>query len=90
MNRKQRRALEKETNKKSAENIADKISQFQNLPDECLTCLSPFDKKNKEMANTWNVVVRDPETIRLYCPTCWDMARKVAFEYLKEKKEDGS
>ena len=90
MNRKNRRTLEKKMNKEAAENIADKISQFQNLPNECLACLSPFDKKSKEMAKTWNVVVKDADTVRLYCPACWKMARNVAFEYFKEKNQDGS
>jgi len=84
MNRKNRRTLEKKMNKEAAENIADKISQFQNLPDECLACLAPFDKKSKKMAKTWNVVVKDTDTVRLYCPTCWKMARKMALEYFKE------
>ena len=32
------------------------------------------------MARTWNVVV-DNDNVRLYCPKCWSMARKVAKEY---------
>ena len=84
MNRKQRRALEKKMKQEASENIADKISQFQNLPDECLACAKSFDKKSKQMAKTWNVVVRDPDTVRLYCPECWTVARNMALDYFKE------
>ena len=96
MNRKQRRALEKRLNADSSQNIAEKISQFQSMPDECLACTKPFDKMNKEMVKTWNVVVRsDKETVRLYCPDCWKMATKVAAEYItsqptKENEDESS
>jgi uncharacterized protein with PIN domain len=85
MNRKSRRAIDKiQRNKtKQDQKLAEKISQFQNLPDECLACTRPFNKTDKEMVKTWNVVVRnDKETVRLYCPDCWKMATKVAAEYI--------
>jgi hypothetical protein len=88
MNRKHRRAMEKKVGKEDSQKLADKIFQFDKLPDECLACLKPFDKKSKEMAMTWNVVLRDENTVRLYCPDCWDMACKVAEEYKKEKESD--
>ena len=88
MNRKQRRELKKQAGKEAAEKTSQKIFQFDQLPDECLACLRPFDKKSKEMAKTWNVVVPDPDTVRLYCPECWAMARKIAAEYKKEKESD--
>ena len=72
MNRKQRRATEKKAGKENSQKLAEKIFQFDKLPDECLACLKPFDKKNKEMAQTWHVVVFDErKTIRLTCPPCW-------------------
>ena len=77
MNRKQRRAMEKKMGKDSSQKLAEKIFQFEQLPDECLSCLKPFDKKSKEMANTWNVVVKDEETVRLYCPECWETACRI-------------
>ena len=89
MNRKQRRAVEKKVGKENSEKLADKIFQFDKLPDMCLACTKPFDKKSKEMAMTWNVVVPDQDTVRLYCPDCWDMARKIAEEYKKEKENNG-
>ena len=97
MNRKQRRAFDKKLSKETSKNISQKISQFGKLADECLSCLKPFDKKNKEMVQTWNVVVKDEDTVRLYCPDCWTLATSMAAEYLKTKetketkeKEDAS
>jgi len=87
MNRKQRRAMQKQAGEENLQKLADKMLQFDNLPDECLACLSPFDKKNKEMVTTWNVVIRDEDTVRLYCPTCWGIAVDVATQY-KEQKND--
>jgi len=83
MNRKQRRALEKKAGKENSQKLAEKIFQFDQLPDECLACLAPFDKQGKEMATTWNIVIRDEDTIRLYCPQCWDTAIKIINEYKK-------
>jgi len=84
MNRKQRRAMEKKVGKDNSQKLADKIFQFDQLPDECLTCLAPFDKKSKDMARTWNVVVKDEKTVRLYCPQCWETAKSVIKDF-KEK-----
>lgn len=86
MNRKQRRALQKKTNKDTTQKFADKILQFDKLPDECSSCLKPYDKTNKEMAMTWNVVVRDETTIRLYCPDCWNKAM-AAVKTFKEENQ---
>jgi len=83
MNRKQRRAAAK-VNKEN--DISDQVAMFQNLPDECLACLKPFDKKDKEMAFTWNVVVKDKDTVRLYCPQCWNKAQ-AAVKQFKEERE---
>jgi|TARA_Y100000996_G_C22373401_1_gene582010 ribosomal protein L44E len=90
MNRKQRRAQEKKMGKENSQKLAEKIFQFDQLPEECLTCKKEFDKKSKEMAMTWSVVVQDPETVRLYCPDCWKTALKL-IEDLKERfgSDDG-
>ena len=44
------------------------------------------------MVMSWNVVVHgDEEIVRLYCPTCWNTAKKVADEFkahLEEKYGD--
>jgi ribosome-associated translation inhibitor RaiA len=69
MNRKIRRHIEKKVGKKASNNFAQKISQFERLPEQCTTCQNSFDKKNKDMVQSWQVVVRQ-ETIRLFCPEC--------------------
>jgi len=85
MNRKQRRAINKQAGKESSKELSDKVLQFQNLPDMCLTCETPFDKKDKKMVKTWNVVVRDESTVRLYCPDCWKMAHKLINDFKKDR-----
>ena len=84
MNRKQRRALDKHTGKSRSKKLSSKVTQFQNLPDMCLTCEKPFDKKSKQMAKAWSVVVRDEETVRLYCPECWKMANNIIKDFKEE------
>ncbi len=89
MNRKQRRAAAKMAQKSDTKALADKMFQFDKLGDSCLVCDAPFDKKSKEMARTWSVVVADEDTVRLYCPACWNRANKLVTK-LKEEKEDAS
>ena len=78
MNRKQRRAMKKQLKKQGGveDELADKMLMFDRLPDECSACVKPFDKKDRDMVSSWNVVVRkDEQQVRLYCPTCWDAAQ---------------
>ena len=89
MNRKQRRAMNKKLGEYRAATISDKMMQFDKLPDHCLTCEKPYDKRNKKMAMTWSVVVRDEETVRLYCPKCWETANNVISEWRKEIENNG-
>tara|TARA_A100001015_G_scaffold3103_1_gene4172 strand:+ start:5073 stop:5348 length:276 start_codon:yes stop_codon:yes gene_type:complete len=88
MNRKQRRALKKAAGEAQSQKLSKKVSQFQKLPDMCLTCEKPFDKKSKQMVRTWNVVVRDEETVRLYCPECWQMANNIIKDFRQEIEKD--
>jgi len=91
MNRKQRRAAKKELKKQHGveEEMAEKMFLFSKMPDECSACTKPFDKKDKEMVMSWSVVVRnDDETVRLYCPTCWETAQKVVADFHGVKDED--
>tara|TARA_Y100001963_G_C6440271_1_gene291083 strand:+ start:103 stop:399 length:297 start_codon:yes stop_codon:yes gene_type:complete len=88
VNRKQRRAANKIAKKHGTENLSKKISQFGSLPDECSACTTPYDKTNKQMATTWNVVVREEQGIvRLYCPACWELANN-AIETMREEIEN--
>lgn len=90
MNRKQRRAMEKKMGKENSQKLTEKIFQFDQLPDECLACKKAFDKKSKEMAMTWSVVVQDKDTIRLYCPDCWDTAVKLIEDFKERFEKDDS
>lgn len=70
---KKRRALQKDVN--------EKVGMFFDIPDECSACQSPFDKTNREMISSWNVIVKEEEKIvRLYCPECWGRANKLIEE----------
>jgi len=71
--------------KKAKKEIAKKVSLFHRAPDHCLVCETPFDRKNREMAMTWYVVVREKEKkVNLYCPSCWG----VAVETIQEIQND--
>jgi len=88
MNRKQRRKAAKEARQSGQEELAAKVALFGKMPDECLTCGKEFDKKNKDMALSWSVVVHgEEEVVRLYCPSCWDMARKLTEDFKAHLEE---
>ena len=77
VNRKQRRERQRAIKKagKKGTDMERKLGLFDKIPKHCLTCNKDFDKKNKEMVMSWNVVVREKEgKVRLYCPTCWNKA----------------
>ena len=64
-----------------------KLDLFDKIPKKCLTCDKPFDKTDKEMVMSWNVIVREKEgKVRLYCPTCWDKA----MQFAKDINQHGS
>lgn len=80
--------MAKHLDKQKSEAMSEKITQFQSLPEQCLACLKPFDKKNKQMVMTWNVVVKEEtNTVRLYCPDCWQLATN-AIETMKKEIEN--
>ena len=84
MNRKQRRARDRQI-KKSKEKTSDleqKLGLFELIPDDCFVCHKAFDKKSKEMVSTWNVVVREQErSVKIYCPTCWNNAKNILKQF---------
>ena len=73
--KKNRRKREKE----AQQELKEKVGLFNKLSDECLVCQKDFDKQNKEMVMTWSVIVRK-DTVRLYCPECWEKANKLIKE----------
>ena len=61
------------------------MSLVEKFPIKCNVCEKSFDKKDKEMVTSWSVVVRkDPGTVNLYCPECWQRAKAL----IEEIKED--
>ena len=48
MNRKQRRTMNKQMGKEATDNLAQKISSFDKLPEMCTACEKELDKKSKE------------------------------------------
>ena len=82
-----RKALK--SKKKAEKKMAKRLMMFDMLEDECAACLKPFDKKSKEHAMTWNVVVREQEkVVRLYCPDCWDKAQQIIKQVENQNGED--
>ena len=92
LERKIRRNLTKQKKKTAEKEMAEKVSLFGSLPDYCLICEKFFDKKNKEMVQSWYVVVREQEKkTNLYCPECWNSAIeriKQIEQQIKEEKDD--
>ena len=86
MNRAQRRKLGIKGKKPDLEK---KIGLFDKLPKQCTNCDKPYDKKDKKMAMTWNVVVREQEDkVNLCCPVCWDEAHKLIAQMKEEMNEN--
>ena len=82
-----RKALK--SKKKAEKKMAKRLMMFDMLEDECAACLKPFDKKSKEHAMTWNVVVREQEkVVRLYCPDCWDKAQSIIKQVENQNGKD--
>ena len=76
MNRKQRRSLSKQAGSKNSENISQQMTLFGKLPEKCSACSEPFDKKDKDMVNKWNVVVKQ-DVVRLFCPNCIEKTHEI-------------
>ena len=76
--------------KRLKKDMKDQLLMFDKLPDNCLACEKEFDKKSKEHAMTWSVVVREEEkVVRLYCPECWGMAKNL-IKQVQENEEKQS
>jgi len=61
--------MNKKMGEENTENIVEKISQFSKLPESCSACQEPFDKKDKDMSQSWSVVAKQ-DVVRLFCPEC--------------------
>ncbi len=85
LERKLTRKQDKEA-RKFEKKLAKKLNMFENLPENCLVCEKEYDKKNKEQAMSWRVVVK-PDAVRLYCPECWTLAEKTLEGFLKNENK---
>jgi hypothetical protein len=75
------RKIKRKQKKDNEQEFKNKVGLFNKIPESCMTCDKPFDKKNKEMVMTWTVVVhRAEQKVNLYCPSCWNLAKKVIEE----------
>jgi len=82
--RKVKRNKEKKLKKEMGKDISKKIGLFNKMGDSCLACKKPFDKTDKNQVQSWYVTVRsESDTVRIYCPDCWDNAQKIVEEYTK-------
>jgi hypothetical protein len=87
LSRKMRRRNDTKREKEAKRDVAQKMNMFDRMPDECSACESAFDKNDKQMVMSWNVVVPSGEkTVRLYCPECWDKAKNIIKEYAENER----
>lgn len=50
---------------------SDSVSMMLNMPESCSVCQKAFDRKSKEMAQTWFVeVYSNLKQVILTCPEC--------------------
>ena len=78
----------KKSQKQTQRDLKEKVGMFDLLPENCLTCLEPFDRKNKEQVQSWFVVVKNEEKkVRLYCPDCWQKAKDIVEDFKKRVEE---
>jgi uncharacterized protein with PIN domain len=78
LERKIRRNAAKQKKKSLEKDMVQKVALFGQIPENCLVCEKDFDKKNKEMVQSWYVIVREEEEkVNLYCPECWGRANEL-------------
>ena len=76
--------IKRSMKRQSERDLKEKVGMFSELEDSCLICEKAFDKQNKEMVQSWYVVVREEQgKVNLYCPECWDRANSM-IENIKE------
>ena len=76
VNRKMKRALKKQTGAAASEKMAEQVALFSKLPEQCSACQKEFDKKDRSMLSSWNVVVKQ-DVVRLFCPDCINKAKEI-------------
>lgn len=75
--------------KKQNQLIQEKVMLFDALPNKCNGCQEPYDRKNKEQATTWSVMVfNESKSVRLFCPTCYRNVQAWAEDLVKEVENE--
>tara|TARA_B100000131_G_C18058535_1_gene589503 strand:+ start:960 stop:1250 length:291 start_codon:yes stop_codon:yes gene_type:complete len=86
--------IRRDRTKQAEKDLSQKVNMFDRLPDSCTACSKPFDKLDREMVMSWNVVVKDQDKqVNLYCPPCWDKANEILEDFknrLMEKMQNDS
>ena len=81
--------MRKAKKRQAEKEMKQKIGLFSKLEDSCLVCEKPFDKQDKEMVQSWYVIVRnEQEKVNLYCPPCWDKALNTIKELEQHTKKE--
>ncbi len=89
LDRKIRRKAAKEKKKLAEKEMATKIALFDQIPDACLVCGDAYDKNDREMVQSWYVIVRnEQEKVNLYCPPCWNKALNTIKELEQHTKKE--
>lgn len=77
--------IKRDRSKQAEKDLAQKVNMFDRLPDSCTACSKPFDKLDREMVMSWNVVVKDQDKqVNLYCPSCWNKANEILEDFKKK------
>ena len=77
--------MKRDRSKQAEKDLAQKVNMFDRLPDSCTACSKIFDKLDREMVMSWNVVVKDQDKqVNLYCPPCWDKANEILEDFKKK------
>ena len=79
-----KRKLDKKKKKDAEAALSSKLNMFDKMGDSCLICFKTFDKKNKEMIQSWHVVVNNQQ-VKLYCPECWTRAEQLVEKIKKDE-----
>lgn len=75
------RKIKRNQEKQAKKQLKKITSSYLELPEQCMACDKPFDKTSKDHATTWSIVVRRAEGKQnLYCPECWNGAKKLLAE----------
>tara|TARA_B100000131_G_C17698198_1_gene443566 strand:+ start:297 stop:560 length:264 start_codon:yes stop_codon:yes gene_type:complete len=82
------RKLKRKQKKKAEQELKKRLATFGKMGSACNACQKPFDNKSREHVETWNVVVREEKAVRLYCPDCWGMAKKLVKQVMEKTNDN--